>query len=213
MYAPHCPQKPLHGTNVWIQERGESAELAVSLNVVGDAEGEGRPRGVHKIMSKSCISNANFIQRRSITSVVRHRLKAVHLGAGVAAPNDPKHITPKFGTENVEHQSKVLLKVQAATSLPVTKQKSSVESKTIHWRPFLVLLVVAFACPSAGSLFRLSCITSSRERTSSVARSPWYFSRSCASPRATPALSFGSQIVGAGATSSGAYKIPETSSA
>lgn len=46
--------------------------------------------------------------------------------------------------------------------------------------------------------------TSSFARTSSVTCKSWYFCRSTASDLATPAESFGSQIIGGGAISSGA---------
>lgn len=49
--------------------------------------------------------------------------------------------------------------------------------------------------------------------TSNVTCSSWYFCRSTASDLATPAESFGSQMIGGGAISSGAYKIPAISSA
>ena len=48
-------------------------------------------------------------------------------------------------------------------------------------------------------------------RTSKVTGRLWYFSRSLASERETPAESFGSQIMGGGAISSGAYSMPAMS--
>ena len=52
---------------------------------------------------------------------------------------------------------------------------------------------------------------SSLVRTSRVTGRLWYFSRSLASERETPAESFGSQIIGGGAISSGAYNMPAMS--
>ena len=55
--------------------------------------------------------------------------------------------------------------------------------------------------------------TSSFARTSSVTCRWWYFMRSYASERPIPPASFGSQMTGGGASSSGAYSTPAISSA